>query len=356
MALTYQDINAFTTNHIVPKATEVIFKNDPLLTRILSRKNVWPGGLQIQRPLTYNSLVADAFTRGDMFDISYRKTDTAFVVNAKFYYANVSLFGTDDVLNRGENAAFSIVESKMNNASLSMAQALAINLYRDGSGSASSTRHLDGLMAWIDDGTSNGTYTGGTTYVQSFATVGGIARADVWTCNSTGDDTTYANVNGINSYTNRAVSTFSLNDLNRAYNYASFSNDRPDMLIVTLGAWNRIWNATTPLQRYTNNDTDLAKVGFDSFRFNSADVVISKYFQDVVTGYGAGSTLGAILGLNTKYLELYVSDNKKFQFGFTGFKEAQNTLDVSGQFIFGGNLIVASPRTCFKMVGTGLVS
>jgi hypothetical protein len=96
-------------------------------------------------------------------------------------------------------------------------------------------------------------------------------------------------------------------------------------------------------------DSDLAKVGIQSFQFNAADVTISKYLNDV-----AGSTYGAILGLNTNYMELYVSANKKFQFGFTGFKEAQNTIDVSGQFMFAGNLVVPSPRTNFKLVGTAL--
>jgi hypothetical protein len=96
-------------------------------------------------------------------------------------------------------------------------------------------------------------------------------------------------------------------------------------------------------------DSDLAKVGIQSFQFNAADVTISKYLNDV-----AGSTYGAILGLNTNYMELYVSANKKFQFGFTGFKEAQNTIDVSGQFMFAGNLVVPSPRTSFKLVGTAL--
>ena len=95
--------------------------------------------------------------------------------------------------------------------------------------------------------------------------------------------------------------------------------------------------------------SDLAKVGIQSFQFNGADVTISKYLQDV-----AGTTNGVIFGLNTNYLEYYVSANKKFQFGFTGFKEAQNTIDVSGQNLIASNLIVASPRTNFKMIGTAL--
>lgn len=356
MSLSFQDLNAFTTAHIVPKSTEVVFKNDPLLAKILANKNIFPGGLTIQRPLVFGELAADAFTKGDTFDIGYRVTDTAFSVVPKYYYTNVTLLGTDDVLNRGPEAAFSIVETKMMNASLTMAKTLALNIYRDGQGSASSTRHVDGLMAWVDDGSSNATYSGGTTYAKSFSTAGGITRSDILTPVSTGSESTYATVGGLNAYTNRDVSTFTLNDLNRAYGYAWFGNDAPDLLVTTQGAFNRIWSATTPLQRYMEKDSTLAKIGFQTFRFNGAEVVISKYFQDALTGYGAGTTLGGILGLNTKYIEFYVSENKKFNFGFTGFKEAQNTLDVAGQFLFAGNMIYASPRTGFKMVGTGLVN
>lgn len=349
MALTYADINAFTTQYIVPKTTDVIFKNDPLFVRLMSRNKMnFEGGLFIQRPIMYAALASGFFSRGEQFDTGYRQTDTAFAVNMKFGYTNVTLLGTDDVLNRGPEAAFSTVESKMMNASLTMGQLLGQNIYLDGQGVLSNTKALDGLMAWIDDGNSNSTYATATDITRSFAAVGGITRSEIVAGPSTGSTTTYAQVNGINSYTSRALTTFTLNDLNTAYGFAWFGTDQPDLLVCTQGAYNKIWNATQPNQRYMRADSDLAKVGFSAFQFNGADVTISKYLQD-----NCGSN-GAIFGLNTNYLELYVSANKKFQFGFTGFKEAQNTIDVSGQYLIGSNLLCSSPRTSFKLLGTAL--
>jgi len=352
MALTYQDINAYTNKYIVPKSTDVIFKNDPLLQRILTKNKVsFPGGLSIQRPLMYAELASGFFNRGDTFDTSYRFTDTALGVNIKFAYTGITLLGTDDVLNRGPEAAFSIVETKMQNAAMTMSKLLAQKMYLDGQGVLSSTSALDGLIAWIDDGNTNATYSGATDITRSFASVGGITRADILAGPSTGAETSYAQVNGLNAYTNRDLSTFTLNDLNRAYSMAWFGSDSPDLMVVTQGGWNKIWNATTPLQRYENKDNDLAKVGFQNFKFNFADVVISKYMQDAI-----GTTNGMILGLNTEYLEMYISDNKKFQFGFTGFKEAQNTIDVTAQSLFAGNLMAVNPRSSFKVIGSSLVS
>ena len=350
MALTYSDINAITTQHIVPKTTDVIFKNDPLFVRLMSKNKInFEGGLFIQRPIMFSELANGFFARGDQFDTGYRQTDTAFSVNMKFGYVNVTLLGTDDVLNRGPEAAFSLVESKMANASLTMAKLLGTTVYQDGQGVLSGTKSLDGLMAWIDDGSTNATYSTLTDVRRSFAAVGGITRADIVAGPSSGDATTYSQVNGINACTNRNVSSFSLNAVNAAYGFAWFGADQPDLLVCTQGAYNKIWNATISNQRYMRAESDLAKVGIQSFQFNAADVTISKYLNDV-----AGSTYGVILGLNSNYMELYVSANKKFQFGFTGFKEAQNTIDVSGQFMFAGNLVVPSPRTSFKLVGTDL--
>ena len=350
MALTYNDINAITTQHIVPKTTDVIFKNDPLFVRLMSKNKInFEGGLFIQRPIMFAELASGFFARGDQFDTGYRQTDTAFSVNMKFGYVNVTLLGTDDVLNRGPEAAFSIVESKMANASLTMAKLLGTTIYQDGQGVLSGTKSLDGLLAWIDDGSTNATYTSLTDVRRSFAAVGGITRADIVAGPSTGDATTYSQVNGINAYTNRAVSSFALSTVNSAYGFAWFGADQPDLLVCTQGAYNKIWNATISNQRYMRADSDLAKVGIKSFQFNAADVTISKYLNDV-----AGTTYGVILGLNTNYMELHVSANKKFQFGFTGFKEAQNTIDVSGKFMFAANLVVPSPRTSFKLVGTDL--
>ena len=352
MALTLQDINAYTTQYIVPKETDVIFKTDPLLQRVLTKNRVsFPGGLQIQRPIMYAELAGGFFSRGDTFDTGYRYTDTAFVVNMKFAYTNITLLGVDDVLNRGPEAAFSIVESKMANASATMAKILSQKLYLDGQGTLSSTQATDGLIAWVDDGSTNATYSSATDVTKSFASVGGITRADILAGPSSGSVTTYAQVNGINAYTNRALSTFTLNDLNTAYSMAQFGSDTPDIAVTTNGGWNKIWNATTPLQRYENRDNDLANVGFQNFKFNFADVVISKNMQDAI-----GSTYGMILFLNTSYMEMYISDNKKFQFGFTGFKEAQNTIDASGQYLYAGNLIYANPRTAAKCIGTSLAS
>lgn len=62
----------------------------------------------------------------------------------KYYYVNATLYGTDNVLNRGPEAAMSYVESKLVNSAGKMAKLLATDMYLDGQGTNSSSIQLDG--------------------------------------------------------------------------------------------------------------------------------------------------------------------------------------------------------------------
>lgn len=359
MALSLTDLTAFTEQYIVERTTDVIFKQSPLFTRLLNRRRMrFQGGTYIQRPIIYSELNGDWFSKGDTFNIAYVTTDTAFTVNMKTSYVNVTLYGIDDILNRGPQAAFSIVESKFANASMKMAKIIATALYQDGqsavsppfTGALSGTKSLDGLLAWIDDGNSSGSYSSATDQTKSFLSVGGITRTDLFAVAPSFSTaiTPISAVQGANSYCNRAFNAYSVNDVNTAYGAAWFGNDYVDLMTGTQTAYNKIWNTLQPQQRYYDNQSDVGKVGFQSFRFNASEVVIDKYIP-------SDGTNGMILGLNTNYLEFYISENKKFQFGFTGFKEAQNSIDIAGQFLFAGALLCPNSRCNFKLVGTALL-
>lgn len=355
------DIAAYTTIEILPRTTDVIFKKSPLLTRLLNRNSIsFPGGLLVQRPLMYAQLNGGFFSKNDTLNIAYVQTDTSYQVNMKYAYVSIFLNGTDDVLNRGRNAAFSEVELKFANASATMAKIITTGLYQDGqtaasnagvtNGVLSTSTSLDGLLAWIDDGNTSGSYSTATDLTKSFPSIGGLNRVDLFTTPPvfTGATTPNSGIQGLNAYTNRAFNAFTLNDMQFAFGQAWFGNDFPDLIVTTQNGFNKVWNATQPQQRYMDDNSDVAKVGFKAFRFNGvADVVVDKYLP-------SDGTNGIMYMLNTRYLELYCSDNKKFSFGFTGFKDAQGTIDLAGQFLWSGDLGAPNPRTSAKLVGTAL--
>lgn len=266
----------------------------------------------------YAKLRGAPFARGGTFDISYVQTDTALEVNVKYYYVNATIYGTDNVLNRGPEAAMSYVESKLVNASGRMAELLATDMYLDGQGTSSPTTALDGFNAAFDNG-------------NQFASYGGITRSDI-VANGT-------NNQGINGY---YISTtpLSLAAVQTAFGSAWFGSEHVDLMATTQTIWDIFWNKIQPQQRFMEESSDIAKIGFMALKWNGASITVDQYAPS-----------GNIYGMNTKHIQFWISTLPKYQFGFTGWKEAQNTDDVAGQFLFAGNLLVPAPRLFFIMNG-----
>jgi hypothetical protein len=274
------------------------------------------GGTTLRHPIMYAELKGGAFTRGGTFDVSYVQTDTALEVNVKNYYVNATLFGTDNVLNRGPEAAMSYVESKMVNAAGKMAKLLGTDLFLDGQGTNSQVIQLDGLESAIDDGT-------------NYATYGGITRAAL----SSSDNT------GINAYVSTQA-TLSLSGVQTAFGSCWFGNEHIDLMCCPQAVWDILWNKIQPQQRFLEEDTDVGKIGFRAMRFNGSSLVVDQY-----------APTGVLWFLNTKYIQFWITTLPKYQFGFTGWKEAQNTDDVAGQYLFAGNLLVVAPRLMGQING-----
>jgi hypothetical protein len=320
--LTWNDLTGKTNDFITPYLTDNVFKNSPVFTRLKSKRRFdFEGGLTIRHNIMYAPLKGAAFQRGQAFDTSAVQTDTALTFNLKYYYVNVTIYGIDQVLNRGTQAAMSFVGSKMINASGTMAQLLGTNIYGDGGlaggSSLNSTIDLDGFAAAVN-------------IPANYATYGGVTRSDL---------SSSANA-GINAYQS-APASFSLGAVQTAFGATWFGQEKPDMLVTTQPVWDAFWNKLQPQQRF-NDETSDVHVGFRSFFWNGAQVVVDQYLP--VLG-GANQ----MYGLNTNYIYLYVTTVPKYQFGFTGWKEAQNTDDVAGQYLFGGNMVVSAPRLMFNL-------
>jgi len=322
VALNLTELDAYVNDHIVDKTTDVIYASSPVLTR-LTTKNAekFTGNSRIRRPIIVGELNGDFMARGEGVNIDFVTTDAALAVNMTVAWVNITLFGFDAMNDDGPEAVFNQVELKFLNASMKMAKVLATNMYLNGQGAR--TKYLNGFQEWYDDGT-------------NYPTVGGQTRNQV---NGIPNGT----VGGLNAYFANLTS-FTLVALNTAYGNACWASDHPDIIPVTQNAWNLIWQGIQPSQRFMTSDNDLAAVGFQNLKFNAADVVVDRYLP---TG-----TSGTIYGMNTNYIEWYFSQVDLFSFGWTGFKGAQGSIDVSGQFLVGSNLLVPNPRTGFRLVST----
>lgn len=312
-----------TLRHIVDKTTDIIYGADPAFTR-LSQQNAerFTGNSRVRRPVIVGELNGDFMGKGETMSIAFVTTDAAITCDMKVAWVNITLYGWDAMNDDGPEAIFNQVEMKFLNASLKMAKLLAVNMYQNGQASTGRQKYLNGFDEWYDDGT-------------NYPQVGGQNRSDI---NGIPNGT----VGGLNAY-QATLTTFTLAQLNTAYGNACWGSDHPDLIVATQNGWNLIWQGTQPAMRYANTDNDLANVGFQNFKFNAADVVISRYLPS------GSSPIGQMYGLNTAYIEWYFSQVDLFQFGWSGFKGVNNSIDVSGQFLVGSNLMVPSPRTGFKL-------
>jgi hypothetical protein len=321
MPLTYNDITAVTVNFISQDFIDNYYKVSPTFVKVWksgSMSKPFPGGNQIQVPFQFAPLKAGPFAPGGTFDISYVETQTAMTFNVKYSYSNVTVRGTDLPLNRGAAAVMNFLEPKVVNAEQALAQSLITQFFADGQGTVTPLIALDGILAGYDDGTTYPSY-------------GGVTRSAIGTGAS----------QGINGYlfTNSTTNwPFSLQQLQIAYGQATFGPDQPNFIATTQSIYNSFWAKMLPMQRTSEVDPDLQGAGFRSFRFNGMSVVVDQY---VPSGY--------IFGMNTDYIDAYVSDDPRFSFGFTGFKELPNSVDMAGQTLFGGNVVVTAPRLGFIM-------
>lgn len=328
------DLNTSTKINIVPGVVDQVFKNDPLLAYLRgSNVEKFTGGTKIQENFTYAMLGGGAYAVGDTFDITTRQTDTGAQFDPKHYQVNISVFKEQiQIFNKGPEAVFRIIDSKMQNAALTMSAILAVDLYNDGISTGRTTR-MNGLPEALNDGSTNA-WT-----ASAYTTYGGVTRNGVIGSALNSPMTTpAANINGPILY----------KTLEEGYNTVCIGAEHPDLIVTTNLGLSYIKEKFQPQWRTETQDP---KVGINSVVFNAARVMQSQYCPGTkgaasdgpLSNYyvAGGETLWM---LNTKYIRFWVTDDPEFGFGFSGFKPAQDNTMVTGQYFYTGNITVQAPR------------
>jgi hypothetical protein len=346
-----------------PKLVDEFFQNDPLLAYLkLNLRQDWEGGSLIQENFIYSNLIGGAYTKGKTFDGSEKQVEQGFQLIPKTFEVGVTLQKEDiQVFNRGEYAAFKLINSRMTTAYMTLGAFLAIGQYLSGQGNL--IANMNGLAEILNDGVT-ASFDGNT-----YTTYGGITRGG-----QIGQalSSPVLNVNG----------TIEYNTLEETYTNCSFGNIEPNLGVTTPLGYSFIKEKFQTQQRF--NDTQDPAIGFNGLKFNSGTLLKSRYCP----GTGAGSvaaadgiaTVGttsnvaavAFLGQTSNgsvtaypyagsgetlfwlqarepFLNFYVSTDPEFGFGFTGFKPHQLNTSLVGQVLFAGNL-TAHPRYSRQLI------
>lgn len=340
-------LDTYVRKYIAPGVVDNVFRHDPFFA-YLKKNNVelFKGGSAIQETIRYAGMNGGPYAKGANFDITAKQTNTGATFYPKQFYVNVTEYQEDiDITIKGPEAIFKKVDGDMQNAADTMAAYLSIASYLNGQASGY-TNSLNGLAEIVND---NSTPSWDSS---TYSTYGTLTRGG----------TIGAALNGKVTAISGAIT---YNNLESTYNQTVIGTEEPNIGLTTNNCMTYIRQRFQPQQKVEGPDPN---IGFKGLKFNGATIMQSQYCPG--TGISASSDpiavafmtqLGAtayrtltaetFFWLNTKFFKLYVSDSPLYGFGFTGFKRAQDSTVVAGQYLFAGNITCAGPRYQHQLTG-----
>lgn len=252
-----------------------VTNNNALLNRLKARGKVKTvsGGRTIVEEMDYAENATFMWYSGyDQLNISPSDVLTAAEYNFAQAAVAISMSGLEELQNDGKEAVIDLLEQRIENASRTMANQIALAAYSDGTGYGG--RQIGGLQLLIADNPTTGT-------------IGGINRAN-WPffrnqkfsgATDGGAAVTSANITGY---------------MNQLWLRCVRGADKPDLIIADNNYFNLYWQSLQAIQRITTDNQGQA--GFSSLKYMSADVVFDG-------GIGGGCPANHMYFLNTNYIK-----------------------------------------------------
>lgn len=317
-----EDIYVTTFNKKLPDIIDAVYLSNPVIALLnMQERIILDGGRRIESGFIYGKQNGGSYNRGDTFNTSRTNTKTAFIIDWKLHYVNETLDGLDELQNAGAAAVFDNAEIKAQECELTMKDNLGSELF--GNGQNNQGAALNGFEEWIDDGT-------------NFSTIGGVTRdtspqgqATKATFSATGGQLT-------------------IPFLQTPYGQTTIENEKVGLIVLGQFLWDALSNRVQPQQRYPVGPgfDDLARIGFDSLKYQRAAVVVDSHVQDNRTAT-TPATSGRIYGLNLEFVKLIVHQARNMI--FRGWMPTSNKDERVAQFLWAGNLIVNGPRFQFQL-------
>ncbi|HVM97651.1 MAG TPA: phage major capsid protein [Candidatus Acidoferrales bacterium] len=306
--------NFFNTNALFQKLYQRMQGNGN------GRTVKYAGGAEIRTSFWYNGMPAYSYGPGGTFGTGVQQFQTDMQFQWRQAAAELNIDGLDKFRNQGNLVQlFDYVETAATNSFDSLANLLGYMIFGTQPNPSTGVTEARTFTATDWDGIYNGikatgTY-GGITRGATFGTPGYAIRANV--------------IDALN-----APLSFPL--MQQAYGAATFMPAAPDLIATTQNLFNQIWNRSQPSER--NAPGPLRDVGFDTVRFNKAEVIVDSHCLP-----------GDMWFMNTEFIELWIGEGNDFirRSRRDGFPDGYpNPVQDSyvDQVIVYGDLIVTGPR------------
>lgn len=295
------EIVTTTLRNRTGKLADNMSRNNALLMRLNQRSKggssramqTFDGGRTIVQELNYaNNQTFQWYSGYQVLNISPSQTMTAAEFPIRQAAVAVSISGLEEIQNSGKEAIINLLEGRIENAEDTFMNGLSQGVYGDGT----VTNSVGGLQLLVADLPTSGT-------------VGGIDRA-TWTFwqnqyfDATTDGGAAASAANIQQY------------MNQLWLKLVRGTDKPDLLVADNNYYNYYWTSLQAIQRI-GSENGKGKFGslegFESLKYNTADVVLDGGFQGYSTDplpYETSAGSSAVGGvptnhmyfLNTKYI------------------------------------------------------
>jgi len=306
---TFTEMVTTTLRHVGSAITDNVSNHNALLRRMKDRGNIKTvaGGYEIQEPLEY----AENSTYQRYLGYQELNTGASDVLtSAKYDWKQVALHvtasGRELRLNNGKAAMKNLVKARKKNAMNTAANNMSVDIYSDGT--------LDNQLG----GLANIIQTAGT------GTVGGIDSSTFTFWKNQIKEMTGTNLAATPTAANAASMKA---DMNSLWLSTVRGIDKPDIIVMTHDFYTLYETGEQQLQRYA--DGDLAKAGFSTIKYKSADVL----FDD---NTNFGTTDEKAYFINSKYL--YLTQHSEAQWSTDDEKTPVNQDAVVVPMYWMGNL------------------
>lgn len=369
------EIEATTLQEIYPRLVQDNFFLDvPFLAHLRDHcLQTFPGGSTMQQTFTYAPMQTGSYAIGAQFNTAKHQTISGTRFDPKYYVSIIPEYLEDlDVINRGPQAVFSLLNLDLANAMNSICANIAVALALPGlasGGGVVENRPFDinGWVEAINDGITPG-WDGSI-----FSTYGGQAR----------NGAVQAALNSIpkfvgNSDGSTGPLTYSI--LEEAYWDASIGRERPNLGVTSKRGMAIIKERIQPQQRINMENAVDAIFGVTGVKMNDAIILPDDYFPSAAYGVndvnlgnyltGTFSTTGmspsaqsglpanttvtvgeVFIWLNTMKWLFRLAASPRFQFGLHGFFPAADSTKIVARIHAAVNLICVSPRHQKQLYG-----
>lgn len=361
-------LNLTTQREVYPRVIiDQFFKGTPLQAYVKDHCLVpFGGGAFMQNTHLFAPMIGGAYAMGQTWNTTKRETLTGTVFDPKYYEVAIPEYKeVIQVLNRGPQQLFSLIQTDLANAMNTISAITAIDMALNGQ-----TRplNINGWVEAINDGITPGwdgeVYTSYGTQARNGNIGAALNSIPLWCGNSDG-----------------SVGPASYALMEESYQDATIANQEPD-----LGVGNKLiyalFKERMQVQQRFQQEKD-PYWGVNGLRFNSAMILKDDYFPSLKYGVddpdlgnyltssfvvpvgasaqsglpvsGTTVTVGEVFcWFSTKNILFRVTDDPEYGFGFSGFLPAQDNSKVVGYIKAAINLQFLAPRLMKQLYGFGV--